>query len=166
MKRLSSSRILVTLTLAATVLIVIGQSTKRRGIKPTVGMVEASAVATGLDTVVGAEAIDGIVRLTDFNKTTASRVESLMITNISETDTVRAVTVDIDYKNLQGRQLNRRIVTFEVTVPPGETRHASVASWDRQQLFYYKNTPPARKTQRTTAFDITIEPVSIILARP
>lgn len=145
-----------------------GQSTRRKGARPTKEQSTAHTVVApvALDTVTGADQIDSVVTLTKFQKAVASRVESVMITNRTSTDTIHAVTVDIDYRTPQGEQLNRRNVTFRVTVPPGQTRHASVNSWDRQQLFYHIDTPPARKTPRTAPFTVTITPVNLILTHP
>lgn len=168
MKTNFKSAILAALALAITAGIA-AQSTKRKGVKavdhnPTV--IEANRQTERFDTISDIGVINATVAVTDFSKTVASRVESMMISNHSAVDTVRAVTVDIDYKTTGGRQLNRRTVTFKAVVPPGETRHASVQSWDRQQLFYHTATPPARPTERTTAFNTTITPLRIIVARP
>lgn len=116
-----------------------------------------------LDTVTDAAEFYSKVRISDFKKAVASRVESVMITNLSKTDTIVEVEVDIDYRTLSGKQLNRRPVSFKVVVPPGETRYASVNSWDRQQLFYHKSTPPTRRSQRSTAFNVTIKPKRLVM---
>ena len=88
-----------------------------------------------------------------------------MLTNKSDRDTIRALEVDIDYRTPDGAQLNRRSVVFESVIPPGETRHCSAPAWDRQQLFYYIGTPPARKTQRTSPYDISIKPLKLIISK-
>ena len=118
------------------------------------------------DTITDAKKIDQIIRITSFKKTVASRVETVMLTNLTTSDTIRSVSVDIDYRTCEGEQLNRRTVVFEADVPPGETRHASVTSWDRQQLFYHTDTPPNRPSQRTTPFTVTLTPLSLILTPP
>ena len=158
---------LVALTLCAGV--VLAQSTRRSKIKPvktlppdtTLAMVHPGGAA---DTITTPLKFNRIVKISDFNKPVSSRVESVLISNLSATDTIKKVVVDIDYRTLKGKQLNRRLVSYDVTVPPGETRHAAVDSWDKQQLFYYKDNPPARRSQRSTAFKINITPKSVIIS--
>lgn len=137
------------------------QTTTRKKLRPANRDIGREVVHARRDTVTDPGVINKTVEISDFSKTVASRVESVLITNKSESDTVFAVTVDIDYRTPAGRQLNKRTVTFRVTVPPGETRHASVQSWDRQQLFYFIDTPPARKSQRTSPFTVSIVPETI-----
>ena len=133
------------------------QSTKRKNVKGSKypAAVETTSEAQN-DTINSADELSGLVEIKNFKKAVASRVETVMITNRSASDTLRSVSVDIDYRTPEGEQLNRRAVTFKVDVPPGETRHASVPSWDRQQLFYHVDTPPVRKTQRTAPFTVTL----------
>lgn len=141
------------------------QNTRRKTVKskPYVATPAADITYERADTVVGADSIAAYVRLSGFRKTVTSRVESLMITNLSLTDTVCSLTVDVNYSAADGTQLHRREVTFNVVVPPGETRHTSVSSWDRQQLFYHVDTPPARKTDRSRPFTVTITPLRLLL---
>lgn len=154
--------------LAVVTLTAFGQSTTRRHLKPVkeFEVVEATpqVAINRCDTLTDASQINEIARLSDFKKATASRVESVLITNLSTTDTIHAIDVEIDYRTVKGKQLNKRNVTFKVIVPPGQTRHASVASWDRQQLFYHTSTPPTRKSQRTTAFKVTLNPYRLIVS--
>lgn len=141
------------------------QSTKRRNIRGRNATTVSVQVTNPTDTLTDLDSISAIARLYGFQKTVASRVESVMISNLSETHTIVAVVVDIDYRTPAGEQLNRRTVTFHATVPPGETRHTSVPSWDRQQLFYFVETPPARPSQRTSPFNVSITPKQLVLNR-
>ncbi len=147
-------------------LTVTSQNTHRRGAKRTaVAAQTTAAVAYANDTIADADVIGAKVRVDDFRKATVSRVESVMLTNLTKTDTILGLEVDIDYRTEDGRQLNRRTVTLRATVPPGETRFVSFNSFDRQQLFYYRGTPPAKPTARTTPFDVTITPLRLIIAK-
>lgn len=142
------------------------QSTKRKALKPRRSLPAQVVAVVSADTITGEKAIDSLVSLSGYKKTVMSRVETIMITNLSTTDTIRTVEVDIDYRTPEGRQLNRRQVVFDAVVPPGETRHASVTSWDRQQLFYYVATPPVKKTQRTSPFDVRLRILKVIVNKP
>lgn len=142
------------------------QSTRRKGVRPIKEMpVAAHDAAPMTDSIITQSEISSLIKLSGFKKAVASRVETVMITNLSDTDTIKSVRVDIDYRTPEGAQLNRREVIFDVTVPPGETRAASVTSWDRQQLFYHIDTPPSRITQRMTAFTVTFSPLAVIITR-
>lgn len=150
--------------LVATVFVADGQNTRRKGAhKPRT--VSETTVTAAADTISGAGDIAALASLGQYRKAAVSRVESVMITNLSACDTIHAMTVDIDYRDMAGRQLNRRTVELKANVPPGETRFVSFQSFDRQQLFYYHGTPPARPTARTTAFDVTLAPVRIVISK-
>jgi len=142
------------------------QNTRRKGVGKTVKPRQAAIIATHADTIVDIDAIKAGARIGDYRKATVSRVESVMLTNLSDSDTIHAMDIDIDYRTIDGQQLNRRTVTLRSTIPPGQTRFVSFPSFDRQQLFYYRGTPPARTTGRTTSFDVTITPLNIVVSRP
>ena len=144
----------------------VSQSTRRSKIKPTKSAAHTEVAVSVRDTVTNQDSIARLINMTGFKKPVASRVETIMLTNLSDSDTIHAVEVDIDYRTPDGQQLNRREVIFSVIIPPGETRHTSALSWDRQQLFYYIGTPPNKKTQRTTPFDIKITPLRLIRSMP
>lgn len=161
-------RKLIILALAAAVVVTAAAQSTRRKVKPgtTPAQVTATTAYVTADTLTNAADILRLVQADGYKKAVASRVESLMLTNRSQVDTLRSYSVDIDYRDESGRQINRRIVTVRTAVPPGQTRYVSFYSWDRQQLFYYKDTPPARKTQRTAWFTVTLTPVSAVFHKP
>lgn len=144
-----------------------GQNTKRRNIKPvrTVPNTETTVPVSVSDTVTHQPLINDKVEVSEFKKVLASRVESVILTNKSVTDTVQGLILDINYLDLKGKQINRRQVSIDVMVPPGESRFASFASWDKQQLFYHIGTPPAKKTQRATPFKVKITPKKLVLTK-
>lgn len=141
------------------------RNTRSKLVRPSSSKVveNTSAIVITADTLTDTRDIDSCLMITDYQKTLRSRVESLMITNRTVADTIRHLVIDIDYHDTSGTQLNRREVSIDVTVPPGETRHVSFQAWDRQQLFYYHLTPPVRPTDRTRPFTVTITPLSLVL---
>lgn len=161
------SAVIISAVLALLATTAFGQSTRRKGIKAAEPVVPEPEIFLPVnDTISDIEVINKTIRIEGFKKAVASRVEAVLITNNSASDTIRGVEADIDYRTLDGKQLNRRTVTFSVDVPPSETRHVSVESWDKQQLFYHYDTPPVRKTGRTTPFKITLTPLRIIVSKP
>lgn len=149
--------------LGALVPSVLSQSTKRKNLHPDKIAYPATINLNRTDTITDVTVIAEILEISNFQKTVTSRVETLMLTNLSENDTIKTITLDINYLTEKGLQLNRRTVTIPTEVPPGQTRHASFPSWDKQQLFYHVSTPPVRKTQRTTPFTTTITPLNITI---
>lgn len=159
--------VLLILALIMTSTSLTGQNTHRRGAKRHVAADWTTVVVSNHnDTINDVDIIAKKVRVDDFRKATVSRVESVMLTNLTSADTILSLEVDIDYRTENGRQLNRRTVTLKASVPPGQTRFVSFNSFDRQQLFYYRGTPPAKPTSRTTPFDVTITPLRLILTTP
>lgn len=141
------------------------RNTRRRLIRPSRRPVTTTVnVDPVRDTITDLRTIDSLMTLSDFQKTVSSRYESLLVANRSVSDTIFAVILDLNYTTEDGHQLHRRTVTLTTPVPPGETRHVAFPSWDRQQLFYYQATPPARPTGRTRPFRVTLTPVSLILS--
>lgn len=163
-KRLISSiAVFVAVTVAFTCTYAAGQSTRRKNLRAHHETAQKHTSTNDVDTITDVDSIAAIAKLYSFQKTVASRVESIMISNLSDSDTIIAVEVDLNYRNTAGEQLNRRTATFTAEVPPGETRHATVPSWDRQQLFYFVETPPARPTQRTAPFTVTMSPKRLLI---
>lgn len=137
------------------------QSTLRKKVKPQKAVVRES-VKVERDTVTDANSIAKTVRCENYQKVQYAAYESLSLTNLSACDTIFSVTVDIDYSDMAGNQLNRRDAVFEVVIPPGQTRHSTIPAWDKQRIFYYKDNPPVRGSQRSKPFTVKLVPVSII----
>lgn len=142
-------------------LLAVGQNTTRRNLHVTKAKTEASVLPADT-TVTDSVAISRLVRLSGYAKTLTSNVETIMLTNLSRNDTLRRVSLSLDYRTLQGRQLTQRTVILDTIVPPRQTRAVSFPTWDRQHIYHYKSNTPARRVQRARAFDVTIRPVSII----
>lgn len=95
-----------------------------------------------------------------YDKPQSSSEESFFITN--STDRVMtAVTLYVDYRDLQGRQLTRRFLKISCNIPPGETRQVSTKSWDKQKTFYYEKSAPARRGGQP--FTVNFDPVAYYL---
>ncbi len=101
------------------------------------------------------------LRLSGYEKTLRSAVESLFITNKSEAE-LSGITLQIQYLDMKGRQLHSRLVTVDVTVPPGETRMGRFASWDKQKVWYYYLSDPVRTRMQATPYRVAILPVSAL----
>ncbi len=102
----------------------------------------------------------GFVRISGYEKTLRSRTESFYAANLSADSTITSLTVDIEYRDIAGRQLHRRRVAISVDLPPGQRRLLTFPSWDKQFVMYYRLSAPVRSKAQATAYDVVIIPVS------
>lgn len=96
-----------------------------------------------------------------YDKPRGSATETFFITN--NTDRVlTGINLYIDYRTLDGRQLHKRFYPLRCNIPPGETRQASLPSWDKNKSFVYEK---SRDTGRNpgTPYTIIFDPVAYYL---
>lgn len=100
------------------------------------------------------------ISFSGFDKPQSSSTETFFITN--HTDRVMTgVTLYVDYRDTSGRQLHRRFLRLSCDIPPGETRQASVKSWDTQHSFHYEKSAPSRRPG--APFSVIFDPVAFYL---
>lgn len=84
------------------------------------------------------------VGFSGYDKPLKSSKETFFITNRTDR-TMSGVTLYIDYRTPDGRQLDKRFVRLSCLIPAGETRSVDIDSWDKNKNFYYyKGTVPAK----------------------
>lgn len=98
---------------------------------------------------------DSTVTVAGFEKALRSKRETMFVTNHSR-DTITALWLTADYTDTLGRQLHRQSRPINVDLPPGQTRRIEQPSFDRDGMFYYYQTPPARSTTAATPFKVTV----------
>lgn len=76
------------------------------------------------------------VTFAGYDKEANSSRESFIIVNPTD-KVITGYEVKIEYFDLKGRMLNSRIVKETCLVPPGESRHLNIKSWDTQHTYYY-----------------------------
>lgn len=131
------------------------QNTTRPNLRPT----PAEEQAETFDTI----RADSLVVLSGYEKTLRSTRESLLITNLHP-DTLTGIAVTIEYLDAQGRQLHKRAVEIPAEVPPTETRMAAFDSWDKQKVWYYTLSAPARPSAPANPYTVSIS-IDYILLR-
>lgn len=57
--------------------------------------------------------------------------------------------VEIEYLDMQSRQLHVRRYEVDIEIPPGQTRKIDIPTWDRQQSFYYYLSAKPKKVSAT-----------------
>lgn len=120
-----------------------GQRTTRRNLKPlpeTTDVVRGDTVFTAKDS--------SMVSFSGYEKTLRTSRENFFVTNHSS-DSLTSLTLEIEYLDMSGRQLDKRPVTIHIDLPPGQTRRADIKSWDRQNVMYYYRSPQPRAKQAT-----------------
>lgn len=104
---------------------------------------------------------DSIFTVSGYEKTLRSRHETFFITNRGDS-AVRAIALTIDYLDMNGHRLDRRNITVDITLPPGETRRADITAWDRQQAMYYYLSPAPRRSTTATPYKVRVSVTHII----
>lgn len=105
----------------------------------------------------GASELSGItdsISFSGYDKPTPSSKESFHITN-SSTTTINKAGIRITYLDLKNRMLHSRDVEVNCCVPGGESRLASIPSWDIQHTFFYYLGPEPKKV--ATPYKVTIK---------
>ncbi|MCD8386781.1 MAG: hypothetical protein LUD17_07795 [Bacteroidales bacterium] len=142
-------RIVVYLCLLGWAGMAMGQRTTRPGLRLGDG---SYGVAVG-DTV--RDCTDSL-RLSGYEKTLRSSYETLFATNLCAADTIKGVGLTIEYMDASGRQLHQRQVEAREVIPPGQTRQLRFASWDKQKVWYYERSAPARVSSGATPYQISV----------
>ena len=159
---------LVWIFLAAIAIVCAADNTLRRNTRVDIAPV-AGADTIASDTVVATIASDtvvataGQITVSGYDKPLRSYGESFFVTNVTR-QRLSAVILDIQYLDLQGRQLHNRRVAVAADIPAGETRRVDISSWDKRQTFYYHLGPKPR-TRGVTPFTVRITPVAFVVRR-
>ena len=76
------------------------------------------------------------IRFTGYDKNVGSSKETFHVVNGSHQD-LTGMTIELTYKDMQGRMLHSRKLTVKCEIPKEETRKIDISSWDTQKSFYY-----------------------------
>lgn len=105
-----------------------------------------------LDSIRVAQLADSIT-FAGFDKPLQSTRETFFVTNNTPIP-IAWIALDITYLDMDGRMLHRREVRIDIDLPQGETRLASVKSFDLQKSLYYHR---SHTSKRSTAIPFTVE---------
>ena len=120
---------------------------------------DSTVIRTVADSIV-----EEAVTLSGYEKTLRSRIETLYAANSLENDTIFSLSVEIEYPDMRGRQLHRRIVEIACEIPPGQRRQLSFTSWDRQFVMYYHLSAPTRTSAQATPYDVKLTPRTVTIS--
>lgn len=99
------------------------------------------------------------IRFSGFDKTPSSNKESFFITNSTDS-TLRGVRVEIEYTDLNGRELHRRSMDIECDIPSSDTRRVDIPTWDLQHAFRHYRCAATRRP--TTPFRVSVILQSVV----
>lgn len=133
----------------------------RRPVRPDAPAARASKKTPSAPEHDTVDVDSGLITVAGFEKTLRSSRESMFVTNHSALP-VTALQLDITYKDMSGRMLHRQSQWVSADIPPGETRMVAIASFDRQNLFYYHLSPLPPRATRATPFKVWVEVPRII----
>lgn len=102
----------------------------------------------------------GQLTFSGYDKPRRSSSETFFITNNTDR-TMTGVTLYIDYRTPDGRQLDKRFVRLVTRIPAGETRKADIPSWDKQKNFYYEKSGDGKTGG--TPYRVIFDPVAYYL---
>jgi len=146
---------LLTFAIIASSAAVQAQNTTRQGLKAKKADKEIVAEATPAftDTIITPKA--HTLDISGYDKPLRSRRETFFATNNADMH-VRAMSFTITYLDRASRQLHQRQARIDINIPAGETRQASLKSWDSQLAFYYVNSPVPARAQQATPYEVKI----------
>ncbi len=136
------------------------QRTTRSKLRPAVS--EQSKAKADFDTVFTAADSAQII-FSGYEKTLRSTKESFFVNNRTDSLIDRLI-IAISYKDMSGRELDRRTAEIDITVEPAATRRVDLPAWDKQKVFYYYLSP-APRSGRATPYKVTITPVAALRRR-
>lgn len=158
--------ILLLLTIAVAALTVTAQKTTRGGLQ-----VKSSPVEAASEAMPKSAAVDTIVNpaphqldINGYDKPLRSRRETFFVTNNTKQAT-EGVAVTITYFDSKNRQLHKRSARLPLQIPAGETRQASLKSWDEQQSFYYNQSSVPARADVATPYSVKIAVDTIFFTR-
>lgn len=105
--------------------------------------------------------IQPAIRFYGFDKTVGSSMESFFISNGLD-DAISELEIDITYTDMKGRQLHRRSVKLDCSIPPKETMRTDIKSWDTQKSFYFHQS--VKPKRQATPFAVKIDLLSVTLS--
>lgn len=152
--------LVILLIILATATSAAAQRTSRQRLRPDVPAAAATPPAP-MPTAVAMSGDSVAVSLAGYDKPLRSARESFHAVNADTLDIV-GMTLTFTYMDTSGRMLHRCSRHIDADIPAGETRMVTVPSWDRQKVFYYINSAPARSAG--TPYDVTIDIDSVFVA--
>lgn len=92
------------------------------------------------------------IAISGYDKPLTSRYETFFVTNHS-TKSITELVIELNYTDMNGRQLHSRKISINCDLPSGQTRQLKTRSWDTQFSFYYYLSQKPRR--RATPYKTT-----------
>ena len=138
-----------------------GQRTTRSKLRPT-AFDQSKQSDADFDTVFIASDSANIV-FSGYEKTLRATKESFFVNNRTDSLIDRLI-IAITYKDMTGRELDRRTAEIDIILDPGTTRRIDIPAWDKQKVFYYYLSP-APRSGHATPYKVSISTVAALRRR-
>lgn len=116
-----------------------------------------TAISAVFDTIVPDS---GMIAIAGYDKPLNSRKETFFVTN-HYARSLKSLTVELNYYDMQSRQLHSAVHSIVCEIPKGETRQVQVKSWDVQSGFYYYLS--AKPRRQATPFIVKQRVLKVVL---
>ncbi|MDO4511478.1 MAG: hypothetical protein Q4B68_06660 [Bacteroidales bacterium] len=135
---------LFTILIAAALCLGLHARTKTSSHKLSSAKAEVETIAT--DTTHIPDGVDPkAITIKGYTKKASDSKESFFVTNNTH-HRISHIKLRLRYTTVEGDLLHERVATVAVSLKPGETRLATLRSWDVQRQFYYYAGTKPRKT--------------------
>lgn len=141
--------------LFASVSVALADQTTRRKLK--VIPEQSVSVAECVDTITPDS---NMIDIAGYDKPLTSRKETFFVTN-HYNRSIKSLTVELNYYDMQSRQLHSAVHTISCEIPAGETRQVQIKSWDVQCGFYYYLSSKPRR--QATPFVVKQTVLNVVL---
>lgn len=147
-------KILLMVLLFASVSVALADQTTRRKlrVKPEYNV----TATTSMDSIISDSSM---IEIAGYDKPLPSHKETFFVTN-NYNRSIKSLTVELNYYDMQSRQLHSAVHTISCEIPAGETRQVQIKSWDVQCGFYYYLSSKPRR--QATPFFVKQRVLSIV----
>lgn len=105
------------------------------------------------------------VTFSGYDKTVDSNSETFFATNhLLPDSTLTAIFITLTYTDMQGRMLHKADKKIDVEIPSGETRHITIAAWDKNHVFHYHASPTPTRRQ-SSPYKVKISATGVCILR-
>lgn len=105
----------------------------------------------------------GAIVCSGYDKPNSATRETFFVSNrTADSLAVEGMVLTFDYSDMQGRRLHSRCYTLRLHLPAGETRAASMPTWDRNRAFHYFRSEAPRR-RRSSPYKVSVRVDSLIV---
>lgn len=89
------------------------------------------------------------IELSGYDKPLRSNKESIFITNKRDDAILKSVVLQLMYFDMSGRQIHSARQSINCDIASGSTENVTFPSWDKQNVYYFVDSPRPRSSSAT-----------------